>query len=130
MQNINKYIGSIFGQIFEQVFGQVFDKAFGQIPEQGFWTRQYSVRIYQDEEHPGKQQLYKISNEYVSRYPTYLLTGVCSNVLHPVQLFFNKEACPISGDLGGICGGYLEDMWMNVGGQLQENWGKLRGYQK
>ena len=49
-----------------------------------------------------------------------------------MQGFFkNKEACPSSGDLGGmfggyvgdiggIFGGYLEDIWMKFGGHLED----------
>ena len=48
-----------------------------------------------------------------------------------VQGFFkNKEACPSSGDFGGIFAGYLEDIWRNFEGNVKEMWMKLRGYYK
>ena len=46
-------------------------------------------------------------------------------------LFKNKEACPSSGDFGGIFGGYvgnmLGDMWGIGGGNLEESLRKFVG---
>ena len=44
-----------------------------------------------------------------------------------LQLFFNKEACPSSGDSGGIFGRYLGDMWRKCEGHVDELWRKLIG---
>ena len=35
--------------------------------------------------------------------------------------FKNKEACPSLGCLGGIFGGYLEEIWRTFRGDLEEN---------
>ena len=53
-------------QIFGQVFGKVFEQVFGQIFVQFFWTRKYSVQVYQDEENQKKHNYTKlVINEYV-----------------------------------------------------------------
>ena len=41
--------------------------------------------------------------------------------------FKNKEACPSSGDLGGIFGRYLEDILRNFGGNLEDPKRRLEG---
>ena len=45
----------------------------------------------------------------------------------PITVFLFKEACPSSEDLGGIFGGYLEEIWRTFGCILEQNCKKLEG---